>query len=69
MKTFQDPKEKTEQIMRGLDLAYRRLIEYKKYKKSVLIVSRNGQIVSLTPEEAEAELLAADARKMATDEG
>jgi len=30
MKTFQDPKEKTEQIMRGLDLAYRRLIEYKK---------------------------------------
>jgi hypothetical protein len=68
MKTFQDPKEKTEQIMRGLDLAYRRLIEYKKYKKSVLIVSRNGQIVSLTPEEAEAELLAADARKMAADE-
>lgn len=69
MKTFQDPKEKTEQIMRGLDLAYRRLIEYNKYKKSVLIVSRNGQIVSLTPEEAEAELLAADARKMATDQG
>jgi hypothetical protein len=69
MKTFQDPKEKTEQIMKGLDLAYRRLIEYKKYKRSVLIVSRNGQMVSLTPEEAEAELLAADARKMATDQG
>lgn len=69
MKTFQDPKEKTEQIMKGLDLAYRRLIEYKKYKKSVLIVMRDDKIIRLTPEEAEAELLAADARKMSTDQG
>jgi hypothetical protein len=55
--------------MKGLDLAYRRLIEYKKYKKSVLIVMRDDKIIRLTPEEAEAELLAADARKIATDQG
>ena len=40
----------------GFDIAYKRLIEYKKYKKSKLVVMRNDKIVWLTPEEAAAEI-------------
>ena len=54
---MQDLNDKSEMILKGLELAYKRLIEYKKAKNSVLIVVRNNKIVRLTPEEAEAELL------------
>jgi hypothetical protein len=54
---MQDFDDTSEKILKGLELAYKRLIEYKKAKNSVLIVVRNNKIVRLTPEEAEAELL------------
>jgi hypothetical protein len=54
---MQDFDDTSERILKGLELAYKRLIEYKKAKNSVLIVVRNNKIVRLTPEEAEAELL------------
>ncbi|WP_343747856.1 hypothetical protein [Fluviicola sp.] len=42
-------KEFSDKIMAGLQLAYERMIEYKKYKKSTIVVERNGQLVELDP--------------------
>ena len=39
-----------EKIIEGLEIAYKRLIEYKKYKKTPLIVLREGKIVEVSPE-------------------
>jgi hypothetical protein len=47
----------SEKIRYGMDLVLPRLIEYKKYKKSVFIVERDGVIMELTPEEVEKEML------------
>lgn len=42
--------EKTQKILRGLEKSYQKLVEFKKYKKSPLIVSKNGVIVEIQPE-------------------
>ena len=39
-----------EKIIEGLEIAYKRLIEYKKYKKTPLIVMRKGKIVEVWPD-------------------
>jgi hypothetical protein len=39
-----------EKIKEGLESAYKKLIEYKKYTKTPLIVSRRGKIVEIPPE-------------------
>lgn len=39
-----------EKIKEGLERAYERLIEYKKYKKTPLIVSKGGEIIEISPE-------------------
>ncbi len=38
------------EIKKGLEKAYLRLIEFKKYKKTPIIVSKDGQIVEIEPE-------------------
>ena len=45
--------EERDKIIKGLDIAYRRLIEYKKYKKSPMIIMRNGKVVAVDPHEME----------------
>ncbi len=42
--------ENRDKIIKGLELAYLKLIEYKKYKKTPLIVYRKGKIVEIAPE-------------------
>ncbi len=42
--------ENRDKIIKGLELAYLKLIEYKKYKKTPLIVYRSGKIVEIAPE-------------------
>lgn len=42
--------EKTQKILRGLEKSYQNLVEFKKYKKSPLIVSKNGVVVEIQPE-------------------
>lgn len=42
-------KEERDKIVKGLEESYRRLVEYKKQKKSPLIVSRNGEILEIDP--------------------
>jgi hypothetical protein len=40
-----------DKIIKGLDLSYQRLIQYKKQKNSALVVMRDGKIVHLKPDE------------------
>lgn len=44
MGTKEQLKEERDRIVKGLEEAYRRLVEYKKQKKSPMIVIRNGRI-------------------------
>lgn len=41
----------TDKILKGLELAYEKLIEFKKSKNSKMVVMREGKIVFLDPEE------------------
>jgi hypothetical protein len=47
--TKKEDKEFTSKLQAGLNLAYERMIEFKKYKKSTIIVERDGKIVELDP--------------------
>jgi imidazolonepropionase-like amidohydrolase len=51
MGTKEQLKEERDRIVKGLEETYRRLIEYKKQKKSPMIVVRNGKIVAVDPGE------------------
>jgi len=42
--------ENRDKIIKGLELAYMKLIEYKKYKKTPLIISRKGKVVEISHE-------------------
>lgn len=41
--------EKRKSIVDGLNKSFNKLVEFKKYKNSPLIVTRNGEIVELDP--------------------
>lgn len=49
METKEQLKEERDKIVKGLEQAYIKLIEFKKNKKSPLIVVRNGEIVAIDP--------------------
>ena len=51
MRTKIQFKEERDRIVKGLEETYRRLVEYKKLKKSPMIVMRNGKIVAVDPNE------------------
>lgn len=40
-------------IVLGLEKAYEKLVEFKRYKKSPLIVSENGEVLEIEPEKIE----------------
>jgi len=50
MKKISDATEQQRKILDGLDLAYQRLIEYKKKMNSELVVLKDGKIVRIKPE-------------------
>jgi len=39
-----------EKIREGLEKAYKKLIEFKKYKNSPIIVSKDGKIIEISPD-------------------
>lgn len=45
--------EQHRKIVKGLELAYKELVKFKKSKNSPLVVVRNGKIIELDPEKAE----------------
>ncbi|OQX79455.1 MAG: hypothetical protein B6D64_04845 [Bacteroidetes bacterium 4484_276] len=51
MKTKKQIQEIREKIIKGLEEAYKSLVEYKKQKNSPLIISRDGKIVEVDPNE------------------
>lgn len=51
METKEQLKEERDRIVKGLEETYRRLLEYKKQKKSPMIVVRDGKIVAVDPNE------------------
>ncbi len=46
-------KEQRAKIVNGLELTYKRLIEYKKRKNSPLVISKNGKVIELDPNNAD----------------
>ncbi len=46
-------KEERDAIVKGLEEAYRRLVIYKKQKNSPMVISRNGKVVEIDPNEIE----------------
>ncbi len=44
-------KEKRGKIIRGLEFAYKKLVEFKKNKNSPIIVAKDGKIIELDPKE------------------
>jgi hypothetical protein len=49
MTPIEKQSEEVQKIMKGLELAYERLIAYKKAKNSVLVVMRDNKIVEIKP--------------------
>lgn len=41
--------ERQDKIVAGLKIAYARMLEFKRYKKSEMVVVRDGQVVCLKP--------------------
>lgn len=50
MTTVEKQNELRDKIIKGLDLVYERLIEFKKYKKTELVIMKDGKIVRIKPE-------------------
>ena len=42
--------DNTDNIVEGLEIAYKKLIEFKKYKKTPLAILREGKTVEIPPE-------------------
>lgn len=51
MITVEKQNELHDKILKGLEISYERLIAYKKYKNSVLVVMRDNKIVKIKPED------------------
>jgi len=43
--------DNSEKILEGLEKAYKKMVEFKKYKKTPIIVSQGGKVVEVSPEE------------------
>ena len=43
--------ERQNKIVKGLEKAYEKMVEFKKKNNSPLIVSRNGKIIAIPPDE------------------
>ncbi len=42
--------ELEDKIAKGLEEAYRKMVEFKKHKKSQVIFSKNGEVIEVKPE-------------------
>lgn len=51
MTTIEDQREELIKILRGLEIVYARLIEYKKQKNSVFVIMKDNKIVHVKPED------------------
>ncbi|MBA5628307.1 hypothetical protein [Moheibacter lacus] len=49
MKTVEKHFETKDKILKGLDLSYKRLLEFKRQKKSELVILKDGKIQKVKP--------------------
>jgi hypothetical protein len=49
MKTVEEQMEFLEKLKKGFELTYKRLLEFKKQKNSVIVVMRGNKIVKIKP--------------------
>lgn len=42
--------DRTQKILEGLEKTYQRLVEFKRYKNSPLVVGKNGKIIEIQPD-------------------
>lgn len=40
-----------DKIAKGLEEAYRKMVEFKKHKKSPIVMSKNGEVIKIEPDE------------------
>jgi len=45
-------RKQREKIVRGLELAYQKLVEFKKSKNSPIVISRGNEIIEIDPQKA-----------------
>ena len=43
-------KEERKKIVEGLERSYQKLVEFKRYKKSPLVIERHGEIIEIAPD-------------------
>ncbi|MGB7393774.1 MAG: hypothetical protein WA913_05215 [Pricia sp.] len=43
--------EQTQKLLTGLERSYQKLVEFKKYKKSPLVIEKDGVILEIQPDE------------------
>ena len=41
--------DNSDKIIEGLERAYKKLVDFKKYKKTPIIVSKDGKVVEINP--------------------
>jgi hypothetical protein len=51
MITVEEQNELRDKILKGLEISFERLIAYKKYKNSVMVVMKDNKIVKIKPED------------------
>ena len=44
-------RDRRDKIVVGLEKTYQKLVEFKRYKKSPLIIAKDGKILEIAPEE------------------
>lgn len=44
---MKDKSELSEKILKGLEESYKKMVEFKKYKKTPLVISQNGQLIEI----------------------
>ena len=57
MKTINEELEFQQKVIKGLELTFTRLIEYKKQKKSPLVIMEGDKIVKINPEDLDNKYL------------
>ncbi|HKM94351.1 MAG TPA: hypothetical protein VJY41_11920 [Prolixibacteraceae bacterium] len=55
MKVLERENDIKEKVLEGLNLSYKRLIQSKKERNLDLIISQNGEIVRIKPQEVECD--------------
>ncbi|MCK5471211.1 MAG: hypothetical protein KAI99_21960 [Cyclobacteriaceae bacterium] len=49
--------ELEDKIAKGLEEAYRKMVEFKKHKKSPIVMSKNGEVIKIEPDKIQPTII------------